>query len=335
MAKLDEESGEDRLIATYFRPIATHPGAFGLTDDAAAIAPPPGCDLVLKTDGVISGVHFFADDPADAVARKALRINLSDLAAKGAAPLGFLHVDRIAGRPAARLAGVVSRAGCARTPRITAARCSAATPIAVPAPSPSPSRRSARCRTAPWSGAPAPAKATSSWSRERSAMPRSASCCARTPRPPRAGSSTTPCAIISWRAISCRSRALRSPNPCAAMRAPPSMSPMALPAISPSSAASPASVLRSRSSACRCRRRRARRSRPTRRRSRPSSPAVTISRSWPPCRPTTSRTCGPKPPQAGVALTEIGVVVAGPREARFVAADGHALAFERASYSHF
>jgi thiamine-monophosphate kinase len=83
-------SAEDDLIATYFRPLATHPGAFGLTDDAAAIAPPPGCDLVLKTDGVISGVHFFLDDPADAVARKALRINLSDLAAKGAAPLGFL-----------------------------------------------------------------------------------------------------------------------------------------------------------------------------------------------------------------------------------------------------
>src|SRR5260370_35549408 len=90
MAILDEESGEDRLIATYFRPIATHPGAFGLTDDAAAIVPPPGCDLVLKTDGVIGGVHFFPDDPADAVARKALRINLSDLAAKAATPLGFL-----------------------------------------------------------------------------------------------------------------------------------------------------------------------------------------------------------------------------------------------------
>ncbi len=87
---MDEESGEDRLIATYFRPIATHPGAFGLTDDAAAIAPPPGCDLMLTTDGVIGGVHFFPDDPADAVARKALRISLSDLAAKGAAPLGFL-----------------------------------------------------------------------------------------------------------------------------------------------------------------------------------------------------------------------------------------------------
>jgi thiamine-monophosphate kinase len=96
-----EGSAEDRLIATYFRPLATHPGAFGLADDAAAIAPPPGCDLVLTTDGVISGVHFFADDPADAVARKALRINLSDLAAKGAAPLGFLlSIGLPAGLPA-------------------------------------------------------------------------------------------------------------------------------------------------------------------------------------------------------------------------------------------
>jgi thiamine-monophosphate kinase len=85
-----DNSAEDRLIATYFRPLVTHPGAFDLADDAAVIAPPPGCDLVLTTDGVISGVHFFIDDPADAVARKALRINLSDLAAKGAAPLGFL-----------------------------------------------------------------------------------------------------------------------------------------------------------------------------------------------------------------------------------------------------
>ncbi len=45
---------------------------------------------MLKTDGLIAGVHFFPDDPADGVARKALRVNLSDLAAKGAAPLGFL-----------------------------------------------------------------------------------------------------------------------------------------------------------------------------------------------------------------------------------------------------
>jgi len=87
---IQDGSPEDRLIAKYFRPLAKHPGAFGLGDDAAAITPPPGHDLVLKTDGLIAGVHFFPDDPADGVGRKALRVNLSDLAAKGAAPLGFL-----------------------------------------------------------------------------------------------------------------------------------------------------------------------------------------------------------------------------------------------------
>ena len=84
------ELAEDRLIARYFRPLATAPGAFGLIDDAAALTPPPGCDLVLTTDGVIAGVHFFPDDPPAMVGRKALRMNLSDLAAKGARPLGFL-----------------------------------------------------------------------------------------------------------------------------------------------------------------------------------------------------------------------------------------------------
>ncbi len=83
-------SAEERLIARHFRPLATHPGAFGLADDAAAIAVPPGSDLVLTTDGVIAGVHVFADDPPELIARKALRMNLSDLAAKGATPLGFL-----------------------------------------------------------------------------------------------------------------------------------------------------------------------------------------------------------------------------------------------------
>jgi thiamine-monophosphate kinase len=86
----DKLSGEDRLIAKYFAPIATHPGALGLADDAAFIKPPPGCDLVLKADAIIGGVHFFPDDAAQSVACKALRVNLSDLAAKGAKPLGFL-----------------------------------------------------------------------------------------------------------------------------------------------------------------------------------------------------------------------------------------------------
>ncbi len=90
MAPRDDISAEQRLIGRYFRPLATSPGAFGLADDAAIITPPQGCDLVLKTDGVIAGVHFFAADPPDAVARKVLRMNLSDLAAKGATPLGFL-----------------------------------------------------------------------------------------------------------------------------------------------------------------------------------------------------------------------------------------------------
>jgi thiamine-monophosphate kinase len=84
------ESAEERLIARYFRPLATAPGAFGLADDAAALTPPPGCDLVLTADGVIAGVHFFPDDPPDGIGRKALRANLSDLAAKGAKPAGFL-----------------------------------------------------------------------------------------------------------------------------------------------------------------------------------------------------------------------------------------------------
>jgi thiamine-monophosphate kinase len=83
-------SAEDRLIARYFAPLARHPGAFGLTDDAAVLTPPDGSDLVLTNDTIIAGVHFFADDPADTVTRKALRVNLSDLAAKGAEPAGFL-----------------------------------------------------------------------------------------------------------------------------------------------------------------------------------------------------------------------------------------------------
>ena len=84
------ESAEDRLIARYFRPLAKHPGALGLVDDAAVIAPPAGCDVVLTTDGVIAGVHVFPDDRPEYIGRKALRMNLSDLAAKGATPIGFL-----------------------------------------------------------------------------------------------------------------------------------------------------------------------------------------------------------------------------------------------------
>ena len=86
----DDMSAEDRLIARFFKPLATHPGALNLSDDAAFLTPPPGCDLVLKTDAIVGGLHFFPDDAAHTIASKALRVNLSDLAAKGARPLGFL-----------------------------------------------------------------------------------------------------------------------------------------------------------------------------------------------------------------------------------------------------
>ena len=82
-------SAEDSLIARYFGPLATAPGAFGLGDDAAVLAVSDG-DLVVTTDAIVEGVHFLALDPADTVARKALRVNLSDLAAKGATPAGFV-----------------------------------------------------------------------------------------------------------------------------------------------------------------------------------------------------------------------------------------------------
>jgi thiamine-monophosphate kinase len=82
-------SAEDSLIARYFRPIATDPGAFGLGDDAAVLKALGG-DIVVTTDAIVEGVHFLPDDPPDTIARKALRVNLSDLAAKGATPAGFV-----------------------------------------------------------------------------------------------------------------------------------------------------------------------------------------------------------------------------------------------------
>src|SRR6185312_10650359 len=82
-------SGEDSLIARYFKPIATDPGAFGLDDDAAVLKA-RGEDIVVTTDAIVEGVHFLPDDPPDTVARKALRVNLSDIAAKGATPAGFV-----------------------------------------------------------------------------------------------------------------------------------------------------------------------------------------------------------------------------------------------------
>jgi thiamine-monophosphate kinase len=88
-ASMSPRPGEADLIARYFAPLAG-PAGLGLRDDAALLRPPPGEDLVLTTDALVAGVHFLADDPPGAIARKALRVNLSDLAAKAARPLGFL-----------------------------------------------------------------------------------------------------------------------------------------------------------------------------------------------------------------------------------------------------
>jgi thiamine-monophosphate kinase len=95
MPQQDKQSGhstlaEHDIIARYFRPLAEGvPGAYGLVDDAASLSVGSGEDLVVTTDALVAGVHFFADDaPAD-IAWKTLAVNVSDLAAKAAAPLAY------------------------------------------------------------------------------------------------------------------------------------------------------------------------------------------------------------------------------------------------------
>jgi thiamine-monophosphate kinase len=80
---------EFSLIYKHFLPLAGA-GALALGDDAAVFAPPAGRELVVAADAMVAGVHFLPDDPPDLVARKLLRTNLSDLAAMGATPLGYL-----------------------------------------------------------------------------------------------------------------------------------------------------------------------------------------------------------------------------------------------------
>ena len=90
------------LIRRLFAPLAKHPGALGLTDDAALLDCPPGHRIVLTTDAIVSGVHFLAGDSPDLIARKLVRVNLSDLAAMGATPVGLLLAacfSRTAGLP--------------------------------------------------------------------------------------------------------------------------------------------------------------------------------------------------------------------------------------------
>lgn len=83
-------SGQDEfeVIHRCFAPLAGAPGARGLLDDVAVLQ--TDGPLVITTDAIVEGVHFLAADPIASVAQKALRVNLSDLAAKAAKPLGYL-----------------------------------------------------------------------------------------------------------------------------------------------------------------------------------------------------------------------------------------------------
>jgi thiamine-monophosphate kinase len=77
------------MIARFFAPLSGE-GAYGLTDDAASLSLPKGQELVVTADATVEGVHFLKTDPPDTIAQKALRVNLSDLAAKGAAPIAYM-----------------------------------------------------------------------------------------------------------------------------------------------------------------------------------------------------------------------------------------------------
>ena len=84
-----DELGEFERIRRFFAPLAG-PGGLGLVDDAALVDCTPGRRLVITADAIVAGVHYLPEDPPDLVARKLLRVNLSDLAAMGARPLHYV-----------------------------------------------------------------------------------------------------------------------------------------------------------------------------------------------------------------------------------------------------
>ncbi len=113
----ESAGGEDELVQTTFAPLASgFAGALGLKDDCAVLTPPQGADLVLTTDAVAEGVHFFAEDAPGDIAWKALAVNVSDLAAKGAQPIAYLMSLSFPARPEpAWLAAFAAGLGAAQT----------------------------------------------------------------------------------------------------------------------------------------------------------------------------------------------------------------------------
>src|ERR1700687_5219220 len=84
-----EALDEFQRIRRFYAPLAG-PGGLGLLDDAALVDCRGGRRLGGTAHAIVEGVHYLPDDPADLVARKLLRVNLSDLAAMGARPLHYL-----------------------------------------------------------------------------------------------------------------------------------------------------------------------------------------------------------------------------------------------------
>ncbi len=107
--------GEEAIVQRYLAPLAAaYPGAFGLLDDCATIRAPEGHELVVTTDALVEGVHFLPGESADAIGWKALAVNVSDLAAKGAMPLAYVMGLALPEAPRAEwmhaLAGGLARA---------------------------------------------------------------------------------------------------------------------------------------------------------------------------------------------------------------------------------
>ncbi len=101
MSETRRAAGEEALIQTYFAPLAAGlPGAHGLLDDCASLPPRPGEDLIVTTDAIAAGVHFFPDDGPGDIAWKALAVNVSDLVAKGAKPAAYVMALAFPEQPA-------------------------------------------------------------------------------------------------------------------------------------------------------------------------------------------------------------------------------------------